>query len=50
MDSSEDDEHTENYHNFFNFSILNEGKLVVKFLLFKFRQKEVETYTEIWSL
>ena len=32
MDSSEDDEQTENYHNFFNFSILNEGKLVVKFL------------------
>ena len=25
MDSSEDDEQTENYHNFFNFSISNEG-------------------------
>merc|ERR1739838_1286745 len=27
MDSSEDDEQTENYHNFFNFSILNEARL-----------------------
>ena len=42
MDSSEDDEQTENYHNFFNFSISNEGNWLSCFWSVEFCQVQRE--------